>query len=86
MAKGFAIGASKLVGARATDANNFKRSIPVWTKCSFTQDSVADSGLGTLLAQAQLGQLPLYQRMIGKHDDGVCLEIKAKFSSRHDQC
>ncbi|CAN6544393.1 unnamed protein product [Malus baccata var. baccata] len=42
MAKGLAIGASKLVGARATDANNFKRSIPVWTKCSFTRDSVAD--------------------------------------------
>ncbi|KAM1285032.1 hypothetical protein ACFX2J_027652 [Malus domestica] len=64
MAKGLVIGASKLVGARATDANNFKWSIPVWTKCSFTQDSVTDSGLGTLLAQAQLGQLPLYQRQV----------------------
>lgn len=31
MAKGLAIGVSEFVGARATDANDFKRSIPVRT-------------------------------------------------------
>ncbi|CAN6692581.1 unnamed protein product [Malus baccata var. baccata] len=34
MAKDLAIGTSKLVEARTTDANNFKRFIPVWTKYS----------------------------------------------------
>ena len=42
MAKGLAIGASECVGARATDANDFKRSIPVWTECAFTQDSITE--------------------------------------------
>ncbi|KAM1504603.1 hypothetical protein ACFXTO_000703 [Malus domestica] len=64
MAKGLAIGASKCVRARATDANDFIRSIPVWTKCAFTRDSVADSGLGMLLARAQQGQPPLCQRQV----------------------
>ena len=42
MAKGLAIGALELVRTRATDANNFKRSIPICAKCPFTQDSVAE--------------------------------------------
>ncbi|KAB2595203.1 hypothetical protein D8674_030653 [Pyrus ussuriensis x Pyrus communis] len=41
MAKGLAIGAPELVRTRATDANNFKRSIPIWAKRAFTRDSVA---------------------------------------------
>ena len=42
MAKGLAIGAPELVRTRATDANNFKRSIPIWAKCAFTWDFVAE--------------------------------------------
>ena len=42
MAKGLAIGAPKLVRTRATDANNFKRSIPIWAKRAFTWDSVPE--------------------------------------------
>ena len=41
IAKGLAIGAPELVGTRATDANNFKRSIPIWAEHAFTRDSVA---------------------------------------------
>ncbi|KAM1051869.1 hypothetical protein ACFX2A_034137 [Malus domestica] len=41
MAKGLAIRAFEFIGARVTDANNFKLSIPVWTEYAFAQDYVA---------------------------------------------
>ena len=42
MAKGFAIGAFELIRVKATDANNFKRFIPIWVECAFTRDYVAE--------------------------------------------
>ena len=40
MAKGLVVGASELVGARAADANDLERSVPVRTECSFTRDPI----------------------------------------------
>ncbi|CAN6567960.1 unnamed protein product [Malus baccata var. baccata] len=42
MAKGLAVGASELVGARAADADDLERSVPVRTECSFTRDSITE--------------------------------------------
>ena len=42
MTKGLAIEAPEIVGTRATDANNFKRSILIWAERGFTRDSVAE--------------------------------------------
>ncbi|CAN6725522.1 unnamed protein product [Malus baccata var. baccata] len=42
MAKGLAVGASELVEARAADADDLERSIPVRTECSFTRDSIVE--------------------------------------------
>ncbi|KAM1009561.1 hypothetical protein FF1_044985 [Malus domestica] len=64
MAKGLAVRASELVGAKAADADDLERSVPVRTECSFTRDSITDSGFGMLLAQAQPGQLLLYQKQV----------------------
>ncbi|CAN6543491.1 unnamed protein product [Malus baccata var. baccata] len=64
MAKGLVVRASELVGARAADADDLEQSVPVRTECSFTRDSITDSGLGMLLAQAQPGQLLLYQKQV----------------------